>query len=276
MRARSALTAMLGAALLAIVAPACAAAGDLPPDPLNSPMWRDIAGKHLTGGPVVIDERVKVVVPGIVERQTQVPVTVDARALPGVSEVVLLADLNPIQHVLTLRPLAAAPYVSVRVKIEQGTPVRAAARTSDGVWHVGGVYLDAAGGGCTAPAMARGEADWTTTVGRTQGRVWREADGLARVRMRVRHPMDTGLGKDNTPAFFIDKLTLSARSGTPLLEIESFEPVSEDPTLTVLVALPNGEAGVDLTAHDNNGGLYRSFLPAPWKQSALQPAAARP
>lgn len=275
MRAPSALIAVLAALLLAMAAPASDAA-ELPVDPLNSPMWRDIAAKHLAGGPVVMDERVKVVVPAIVERQAQVPITVDARAVPGVAEVIVLADLNPIQHVLTLRPLAAAPYVSVRVKIEQGTPIRAAAKTADGVWHVGSVYLDAAGGGCTAPAMARGEADWAATVGRTQGRVWREADGLARVRMRVRHPMDTGLGKDNTPAFFIDKLTLSAKSGTPLLEIESFEPVSEDPTLTVLVALPNGEAGVDLTAHDNNGGLYRSFLPAPWKQSALQPATGKP
>ncbi len=275
MRARSALTALLGALVLTMTALTCNA-GELPADPLNSPMWRDIAGKYLGGGAVVHDERVKVIVPSIVERQAQVPITVDARAVPGVAEVVVLADLNPIQHVLTLRPLAAAPYVSVRVKIEQGTAVRAAARTSDGVWHVGSVYLDAAGGGCTAPAMARGEADWAVTVGRTQGRVWREADGLARVRMRVRHPMDTGLGKDNTPAFFIDKLTLAAKSGTPLLEIESFEPVSEDPTLTVLVALPNGEAGVDLIAHDNNGGLYRSFLPAPWKQSALPPATGKP
>ena len=45
----------------------------------------------------------------IVENQAQVPVTADARALPGVKKLVVVADLNPIQHVLTLSPEKAAP-----------------------------------------------------------------------------------------------------------------------------------------------------------------------
>lgn len=264
----SVLTALLLAAPLAVGT----RAAEFPADPLQSVMWRDIAARYLAGGPVVLDERIKVIVPGIVERQTQVPITLDARAVPGVTELVVLADLNPIPHVLTLRPIAAEPYISLRIKVEQGTAIRAAARTADGTWHVGSAFLVASGGGCSAPAMARGLADWSATVGQTRGRLWRQDEAHARVRLSIRHPMDTGLARDNTPAYFIDKLTLAAQSGRPLAEIESFEPLSEDPTLTLIVALPPGESGVRLVSHDNNGGSYGAFLPMPGRQSGIEPA----
>lgn len=241
----------------------------LPADPLASPMWRDMAGKFFAGASVVIDPRIKVIVPSIVENQAQVPVTADARALDGVVKLVVFADLNPIQHVLTLTPRQAAPYVSFRMKVEQGTPVRAAALMADGVWHVGSVFLDAAGGGCSAPAMARKDADWSQTVGLAQGRAWRQPDGTSRVRLRVRHPMDTGLAKDNTPAFYIENLEMRAGKGEALARLEMFEPMSEDPTLTLMVRLPKGATAVDVEGRDNNGTTYRSIIPAGFDQSAL-------
>lgn len=241
----------------------------LPDDPLRSPMWRDMADKFFGGQKVVLDDRIKVTVPSIVENQAQVPVTADARGIDGVVKLVVFADLNPIQHVLTLTPRQAAPYVSFRMKVEQGTPVRAAALMADGTWRVGGVYLDAAGGGCSAPAMARKDADWSQTVGIAQGRAWRQPDGMSRIRLRVRHPMDTGLAKDNTPAFFIEKLDMRSSKGDGLAMIELFEPVSEDPTLTVMVKLPKGEAALNVEGRDNNGTTYRSTIPAGFDQSAL-------
>lgn len=246
-----------------------------PSDPLESPMWADMARKYLAGGEIRFDDRVKVVVPGIVEDQAQVPVTADARGVDGVVKLIVFADLNPIQHVLTLTPLAAAPYVSFRMKVEQGTPVRAAALTGDGVWHVGGVLLEAAGGGCSAPAMARKDADWSATVGEAQGRLWREADGLVRARLRMRHPMDTGLAKDNTPAYFIETLEMRGGSGELLAKLEMFEPMSEDPTLTLLLQLPQSDSAVELDARDNNGASYKATLPALWRQSKLGSSTGR-
>lgn len=240
-----------------------------PEDPLKSPLWADMVERVLKGGEVVFDDKVKVVVPSIVENQAQVPVTADARGLPGVKQLVVFADLNPIQHVLTLTPGRSAPYISFRMKVEQGTPVRAAALTDDGVWHVGGVYLDAAGGGCSAPAMARNEESWATTLGETQGRIWRDVTGLARTRFRIRHPMDTGLARDNTPAYYIEKVTVTSSSGAPLATLEMFEPVSEDPTVTLMVPLPASESAIAVEGRDINGGVYRSNIPAPWRQSGL-------
>lgn len=239
-----------------------AMAADLPADPLQSGKWADMAAKYMSDAPIVLDDRVRIVVPGIVENQAQVPITADARGLPGVRKLIVIADYNPIEHVLTLVPGRAAPYVSFRMKLEQGTPMRAAALADDGKWHVGSVYLDAAGGGCSQPAMARKDADWSTTVGWTQGRTWREADGRTRVRLRMRHPMDTGLAKDNTPPYFIERLDARGPKGEPLATLEMFEPVSEDPTMTLLVDLPAGAPRVDVEARDNNGGVFRASIPA--------------
>lgn len=265
------------AAFAVFAATACSAHAGAVHDPLDSPVWNDLAKKTFGDAPIVFDERVKVIVPPVVENQAQVPVSADARALPNVQRLVVLTDLNPIQHVLTLTPVAAKAeaFVSFRLKVEQATPVRAAALTSDGVWHVGGVFLEAAGGGCSSPAMARGDADWTTTVGNAQGKLWRNADGTARLRLRVRHPMDTGLAKNNTPAFFIEKLDVKGSGGDALATIELFEPVSEDPTLTLSVKPQASDASIAVDGRDNNGNIYRSVVPAPWNQSALDPAQPR-
>lgn len=244
-------------------------------DPLASPVWRDVASKILGAGEIIFDDRVKVIIPPVVENQAQVPVTADARLVPNVTKLVIITDLNPIQHVLTLTPVAGKldPYISLRLKVEQATPVRAAAQTSDGAWHVGGVFLEAAGGGCSSPAMARGDADWSKTLGETQGRMWREADGSARLRLRMRHPMDTGLAKDNTPAFFIEQLTIKDGAGADVGKLELFEPVAEDPTLTIFIKHAPSSGDITVLGRDNNGTLLRSIVASPWKQS-LEPAAS--
>lgn len=254
---------------LVLAAPHFARAG-VPEDPLGSPVWKDVAKAHLGTGEIVFDDRVKVLVPSVVENQAQVPVVADARLLPNVQKLVVIADLNPIRHVLTLKPTGdrAHAFVSFRMKIEQATPVRAAAMTSDGVWHVGGVFLESAGGGCSSPAMARDEADWSETVGNAQGRAWRQADGSARIRLRVKHPMDTGLAKDNTPAFFIEQVDIKGKLGDPLATLEMFEPVSEDPTLTLELKLPASEGEINVDGRDNNGSIYRSIVPVPFNDSS--------
>lgn len=253
--------------LLAVLVPPAAGAAEAD-DPLRSVVWADMKAQFFGAAPVVFDERVKLAVPRIVENQAQVPVTVDARLLgSAVRKLVIFADLNPIQHVATLLPKKAAPYVALLMKVEQATPVRAAALLDDGTWHVGGVYLDAAGGGCSAPALARKDADWSDTLGHAQGRMWREVDGAARVRFRLRHPMDTGLARDNTPAFFIEKLDLRSADGQSLAEVELREPVSEDPTITLLVRLPAKDPGLTVIGRDNNGSVYQSVIPAGGRQS---------
>ncbi|AGK58670.1 hypothetical protein HYPDE_34993 [Hyphomicrobium denitrificans 1NES1] len=236
-------------------------------DAFNSPMWEMLSERYFGQAAVIFDDRVKVSVPPIVENQAQVPITADARMLDGVKKLIVFADLNPIQLALELEPIKAKAFVAFRMKIEQATPVRAAALTEDGVWHVGGVFLNAAGGGCTAPPKDNGGVSWFDTLGETQGRLWQEKDGSVRARFRISHPMDTGLGRDNTPAYYIEKVEAKEPAGATLARLAMHEPVSQNPTLTLVVDLPRQDQGLDIDSRDNNGTIYRANLAAPWRQS---------
>jgi len=252
------LRSILLAMALAIASPALTANAT---DPLDSVLWDDLVSRYLPG-PLVFDSRVKVMVPKSAENQFQVPVTVDATELGKVEEIVVITDYNPIQRVLVFRPGNADPFFGVRVKVEQTTPVRAAARTTDGVWHVGGAIVEAAGGGCTAPAVAYADANWMSTLGQTNARALREDDGEVRMTMRMRHPMDTGLAP-GIPVFHLQRLEATADSGDTVASFDLFEPVSEDPTITLRAQLPASTGKVAFSGRDTEGNTYAFSVDVP-------------
>ncbi len=153
---------------LACAAPAPVHHVALPADPLGSPMWAYHAARLLSDAPVVFDPRVRLILPTIAENQHQFPVTVDARSIPGVQRILVYADLNPLTLAVDYRPLHAEPFLSLRIKLDQRTPVRAAVLAADGKWHVGSAWVDAAGGGCSAPPVGRVKS----AVRRLLGRDW--------------------------------------------------------------------------------------------------------
>ncbi|WP_353857865.1 quinoprotein dehydrogenase-associated SoxYZ-like carrier [Azospirillum formosense] len=245
-----------------------------PADPLASVMW-DVLRPELFGtAPVQFDDRVTVTAPDKAENAAAVPVMADATALGAVEEMVLFADLNPFPVILRFQPLAAKPVIATRFKVQQATPLRAAARTPDGVWHIGGKLLDAAGGGCTAPPATYAAADWADHVGEVQGRAWAPAgegaggDKATRVRFLVRHPMDTGLVA-GIPAYFIEALTLRDADGRALARLQTAEPLSENPVFTLEVQPAAGARSLTLDGRDNQGGEVKAAIPLPWVQGAL-------
>lgn len=225
----------LMALIAALAAPASALAAPLPADPLGSPMWEFHAARLFGSAPVVFDPRVAVHMPEIAENQRVFPVTVDARALPDVTRIVLFADLNPIPVAVDYTPSAAAAYLSTRIKLDQRTPVRAAVLTADGTWHIGGGWIDAAGGGCSAPPVSRVKGDWADHLGEARAAAWHEPDGQTRLRMTFRHPMDTGL-VENIAAYNIERLVVRDAGGRTLGQMQVNGSVAEDPAFTVLVA----------------------------------------
>lgn len=261
-RRRLGRAAAMAGLLAAFGLPLHAAEGD---DPYGSLPWPDIAREYLPGR-VVFDTRVKVSVPAFAEDPMNVPVTVDARALPGVERIVVLVDRNPIRRVLEYQPLAGAlPAVSFRFKLEQASPVRAAARTADGRWHVGSAWVESAGGGCTAPAATRQDGSWSKTLGGVSARVFPQstvpgADG-ARVRVRVMHPMDTGLVA-GVPAFYVNRLALRDAQGRELMRLATYEPVSENPVFSFdFEHRPRG--ALRLVGTDNNGNRVDGIVANP-------------
>ena len=237
-------------------------ARELPVDPLDSVMWPTMAERFMPEGEIVFDDRVKVMAPLSAENQFHVPITVDATALDDVQEIVAVADLNPIPLVLSVRPKAALAYVGFRIKLQQTSPVRVGVRTGDGVWHVAGVIVDAAGGGCTAPAAAHSLSNWMKTLGETRALASRESADTARVKLRMRHPMDTGLAV-GIPAFYLNELLITNDDGDVLAEIDMYEPVSENPTLTLKPEIGIAASEVRVATRDTEGNTFSFGLPIP-------------
>lgn len=240
------LLALLCPLLLAAAPPPAAVE---PTDPLNSPAWPDLRKKFLMSSPVAFDRRVEVLAPTVAEDSMNVPVTISTRDLPGVQRIVVIADLNPIIKVLEFEPLRASPRLSFRLKLQQASPVRAMALTEDGVWHVGGVWVDAAGGGCTAPSVGRSAGNWADTLNQVDARSW-QTQGMSRIKMRIMHPMDTGLAP-GIPAFYLQRLSLKDEQGADWLRLTTFEPVSENPMFSVEFDRP--PPPLRLEGRDNNG-----------------------
>lgn len=221
-----------------------------PTDPLNSPMWEHMVKQYFADASVIFDDRVSVLAAPQAEDSLNFPVMIDASKIDGITEMVVFADLNPIATVLRFFPDAMPAKIGFRIKLQQGTPVRAAVKTEQG-WHVGGLYVDAAGGGCTAPSVGSGNADWASRLGEVSSRVFTNS-AIDRLRFRVMHPMDTGLA-DGIPAFYIERIQVNNADGDQVGVIMPFEPIAENPIFTVEVP---GAGALAVSGRDNNGNLF--------------------
>lgn len=239
-------------------------------DPFRSHPWPQMRREFLGAqARVVFDTRVQVQGPAFAEDPMNVPIQLRVDpALGPVDEVVVLVDRNPIRKVLSFFPLQALPALAFRFKLEQASPVRALARTRDGVWHAGGTWVDSAGGGCTVPGATRRDGSWTQTLGDVSGRLFSRAPGTpgpgastdlaTRLRLRVMHPMDTGL-VGGIPAFYVNRLSVQDGQGRELARLQAFEPVSENPVFSLDFASPP-PGGVRIVGTDNNGNRIDSRL----------------
>ncbi len=223
-------------------------------DPLGSMQWPDMKGQFFeANAKTVFDSRIKVTVPLFAEDAMNVPVSFDASALGKVKKIVVLVDRNPIRKVLEFIPEKAKPALNFRFKLEQASPIRVAALTEDGVWHVGYAFIEAAGGGCTVPGATRADGSWPQTLNKVAGKMF-DANQLrddARLRVQVSHPMDTGLVA-GVPAFYIEEMILQDKNKQVLARLYPFEPVSENPLFSFdFDKKPVGP--ISLVGRDNNG-----------------------
>lgn len=246
----------LVSALLSLLVSFSTFANDIPDDPLASVQWDDMYGAFLKGSPAVFDNRVKVIGPDFAEDPMNVPITVDASELSGVKRIVIFADFNPIPLIARYYPINAKPSLSFRFKIQQASPVRAAVLTDDNVWHVGGMWVNSAGGGCTVASTGRLLGDWADFLGDVYGKRWQQDDST-RLRLKIHHPMDTGL-VDGIPEFFIQHLSFTNTDGDVLGLVELYEPINENPVLSFDFNKDKSATDIYMTGVDNNGNEFEA------------------
>ena len=137
-------------------------------DPLESMQWPQLRRQFIGNEKMQFSSAVEVKGPPMADDAMNVPLMVDARGLLAqgqeIDRIVIVADRNPVQHVATFMPRKARPLLALRFRLEQASPVRALVRTSDGQWHVGQTWINAAGGGCTVPGASRSDGSWSRTV----------------------------------------------------------------------------------------------------------------
>jgi sulfur-oxidizing protein SoxY len=231
-------------------------ADDLVKDPLGSVQWDDMYTAFLEGHPAVFDNKIELIAPTFAEDPMNVPVTVDARGLNDIKQIVIFADFNPIPLIARFYPTNAEPLLSFRFKIQQASPVRAAVLTGDGQWHVAGSWVNSAGGGCTAASTGRLADNWMDYLGEVYGHRWTD-DNSSRIRFLIKHPMDTGLAP-GIPAFYIEHLNFKNESGDVLAYLELFEPINENPVLSLNFQLSDSSSAIYMTGSDNNGNEFEA------------------
>ena len=227
-------------------------------DPVPSVMWAFYHKQMLGDAPFVFDERVKLLAPPFAEDARQVPLEIDARAFQGdVVRILAWAELNPLPKIVDFEPLQRVlPWLSIRIRIEQATPLRAAVQTRDGLWHVGSTLIDAAGGGCTAPSVVRTEPGWEDHVGEVLGGRYPRGD-FSRLRLQVAHPMDNGM-VSGIPEFFLNHAELRGADDQVLARLELFPAVSENPNLGFDL---EGAGQTQLLLRDNSGNQFTAAIP---------------
>jgi sulfur-oxidizing protein SoxY len=220
-------------------------------------MWAYYQQKFLKDQPFVFDEKVVLRAPPFAEDARQVPIEIDARAYKDeVVRILAWAELNPLPQIVDFQPIdRVLPWLSIRIRIEQATPLRAAVLTRDGVWHIGSTSIEAAGGGCTAPSVVRTQPGWEEHIGEVLGGRYPKA-GFSRLRVQIAHPMDNGM-VSGIPEFYLNQAQLKDADGKLLADLELFPAVSENPTLGFDI---EGDGETQLSLRDISGNQFSAAV----------------
>ncbi len=239
-------------AILAVLALTATTAQAGERDPLQSALWEELSADYLGDGPVVYDYMVKLIIPRTVEDAFSVPVVVKlSDRIDPIEEVIVIAENNPIQVAARIFLRRTIRAVGMNIRLEQTTPVRAAARDSNGVWHVAGVKVEVMNpGGCTAGGGEAGESP----LGNIAMKRFKRPDRSTRLKVGITHPMHTGLAPDDDgeiiPAYYVDTLTVEDTAG-PIADLVTWAAIASDPNF--FFDLPDSLQSVRVTASDSSG-----------------------
>ncbi len=224
-------------------------------DPLGSADWQDILDVEFNGAPVVYDDSMHLVVPDRVEEAFSVPVVMNFVETPyQVAEIALFAENNPFPTIARIFPQRPLNAVGFNIRLEQSTPVRVAAMDTDGVWHIVSREVHVASpGGCSAAGGGLG----ALALGEIATKQFARADGDSRLKVRIGHPMHTGLVLDPfgdaIPEYYINQFSVSDELGE-LANMQLTASIAADPVF--MFELPDTQQSVRVNAKDTQGDIF--------------------
>lgn len=239
-------------ALLSI-SPAVWAGSDT--DPLESEGWRDILDVEFDGAQVVYDESLHLVVPDRVEEAFSVPVVMNfVETDYEVVEIALFAEHNPFPTIARIFPNRPINAVGFNIRLEESTPVRVAAMDRDGVWHIVSREVHVASpGGCSGAGGIGGGLG----LGEIATRQFVRPDGDSRLKVKIGHPMHTGLVLDPygdaIPEYYIQQFSVSDDRGE-LATMQLTASIAADPVF--MFELPDTQQSVRINATDTEGDVF--------------------
>lgn len=223
-------------------------------DPFDGGMW-ELHREEYLGDPALwqADPAMLVLAPRAAEDAGHVPVMLDGAGLDArPARIVVTIDYSPLPLALIFHPGRALPVLGFGVKYEIAGPIRASALMADGSVRMGGAFVDALGGGCTAPAATHARPDWQQGFGEMRARLWPDS---GRLRVGIRHPMDTGLA-DGIPAHHLTELRLHDAQGDEIAHVELRGPVEENPVLTFALPPELAQGSIRIDARDTSGDRF--------------------
>lgn len=223
-------------------------------DPLDSAVWQDLLETEFAGAEVVYDDSLYLVAPASVEEAFSVPIVMNFADTPyEIVEIALFAEHNPFPTVARIYPQRRLDAVGFDIRLEQTTPLRAAVMDAQGTWHVVQQMVEVlTPGGCSSGGGGGGMA-----LGDIVMRQFVRADGDSRLKVKVGHPMHTGLvidpAGDVIPSHYIDQIFIEDESG-PLAKMLLWASVAANPVF--LFDLPTTQQTVRVQAYDTGGQTF--------------------
>ncbi|HET7410741.1 MAG TPA: quinoprotein dehydrogenase-associated SoxYZ-like carrier [Paracoccaceae bacterium] len=264
----------LVAALAALTAPAPLSAGAPERATAEQPSesWEMLRGE-LFGERAILDGggMISIDAPYRAEDAAIVPIGLSIVPGPGrrVDRLTLVIDENPVPVAAEFEfghAMGPAVELSVRVRVNAYTNVRAIAELDDGSLYQTARFVKASGG-CSAPALKDRDAAMAS-LGEMRLRAFAAptagSDARPEAQVMVRHPNNSGFQLDPLtqlyiPALFVDELSVT-QGGEPLFRMTGGISISENPTVRFRYT-PNGAGTIEVIAHDTKGREFRESFP---------------
>lgn len=180
-----------------------------------------------------------------------------------IKSVTLFVDQNPVPltGVFHFYPDSGKAEIATRIRFDADSPVHVVAEANDGRLYVNEVSVKASGG-CGGPAPAEDKVADAGKMKVALDGAFKRGD-INKARLLIRHPMYTGLQRDEVthgfrPAFFINKIAVTY-NGKPVMMADTNIGISENPSIGF--GFLAGKPGtLQVVLHDNRGGTFRQAM----------------